>query len=79
VSSAPSIKPQVFDAAGAKVGSEFLVNTQTANGQYVPTITGYDSSGTLGDSSGTSPWRGSHAKPRQRLKKLPGYRLAHAA
>lgn len=62
--SASSIKAQVFDAAGAKVGSEFLVNTQTGSDQYVPTITGLanggfvvtwsDNSGTLGDADGGS-------------------------
>jgi hypothetical protein len=46
-----------------RVGSEFLVNTQTTNGQNQPTITGLanggfvvtwsDFSGTLGDSSQT--------------------------
>ena len=35
-----SIKAQVFEADGTKVGSEFLVNTQTANDQILPTITG---------------------------------------
>jgi hypothetical protein len=60
--SAQNIKTQLFDASGAKVGSEFLVNTQTANTQYAPTITGltnggfvvtwYDYSGTLGDPDG---------------------------
>ena len=59
-SSDASIKAQVFAADGTKVGSEFLVNTQTANQQYLPTITGLrnggfvvtwqDLSGTLGDS-----------------------------
>jgi hypothetical protein len=59
-----SIKAKVFDAAGVPVTDEFLVNTQTANSQYAPTITGlrnggfvvtwYDTSGTLGDSSGYS-------------------------
>lgn len=62
--SGTSIKAQVFTAAGAKVGSEFLINTQTANGQRQPTITGltnggfvvswFDRSGTLGDNSGVS-------------------------
>ncbi|OYU35315.1 MAG: hypothetical protein CFE35_10035 [Novosphingobium sp. PASSN1] len=59
-----SIKAQIFDAGGVHVGSEFLVNTQTASYQYNPTITGLsnggfvvtwnDSSGTLGDAEGTS-------------------------
>ncbi len=63
-SSASSIKAQVFDAGGAKIGGEFLVNTQTVLAQYLPTITGlanggfvvswYDYGGTLGDASGTS-------------------------
>ncbi|WP_342452484.1 Ig-like domain-containing protein, partial [Pararoseomonas baculiformis] len=63
-SSGTSIKAQVFNAAGDKVGSEFLVNTHTSNDQSLPTITGlsngnfvvswFDLSGTLGDSSGTS-------------------------
>ena len=35
-----SIKAQVFGADGAKIGSEFLVNTATASDQYNPTITG---------------------------------------
>ncbi|RVU15451.1 cadherin-like domain-containing protein [Methylobacterium oryzihabitans] len=57
------IKAQVFNASGAKVGTEFLVNTQTANNQSVPTITGLsnggfvvswvDNSGQGGDASGT--------------------------
>ena len=59
-----SIKAQLFSAAGARVGGEFLVNTQTVSDQYSPTITGlsgggfvvtwFDNSGTLGDASGTS-------------------------
>jgi hypothetical protein len=59
-----SIKAQVFTAGGDKVGTEFLVNTQTTNSQYGPTITGLangrfvvtwtDNSGSLGDRSGTS-------------------------
>ena len=59
-----SIKAQVFDAVGAQVGSEFLVNTETASYQYSPTISGLsnggfvvtwsDSSGTLGDADGSS-------------------------
>jgi Ca2+-binding RTX toxin-like protein len=62
--SGSSIKAQVFDAAGAKLGDEFLVNTQTALSQVMPTVTGLfgggfvmtwqDSSGTLGDASGPS-------------------------
>jgi Ca2+-binding RTX toxin-like protein len=59
-----SIKAQVFDAAGGRIGGEFLVNTQTANGQVTSTITSLagggfvvtwiDGSGTLGDASGSS-------------------------
>lgn len=59
-----SIKAQIFDATGTKLGGEFLVNTQTANNQADPTITGLstgdfvvsweDYSGTLGDASGAS-------------------------
>lgn len=62
--SGSSIKAQVFAADGSTVGSEFLVDTQTANDQTVPTISGLgnggfvitwqDLSGTLGDASGTS-------------------------
>ncbi len=62
--SGTSIKAQIFDAAGARVGAEILVNSQTANYQTSPTITGLsgggfvvtwrDESGTLGDSSGSS-------------------------
>ncbi|WP_445217129.1 hypothetical protein ACKWRH_34270 [Bradyrhizobium sp. Pa8] len=62
--SGTSIKAQVFAADGSKVGSEFLVDTQTANNQTVPTVTGLgnggfvvtwqDLSGTQGDASGTS-------------------------
>ena len=63
-SSGWSIKAQVFDASGAKVGSEFLVNTETANDQSIPSVTGltngnfvvtwHDLSQTLGDSSSGS-------------------------
>src|SRR5262245_16522735 len=38
-SSSSSIKAQVFDASGAKVGSELLVNSQTENGQFDPAVT----------------------------------------
>lgn len=58
------IAAQVFDAAGVKVGQEFLVNTQTANLQVHPTVTGLagggfvvawsDASLTLGDTEGPS-------------------------
>ena len=37
--SGTAIKAQLFDAAGAKVGAEFLVETNTASGQYAPSIT----------------------------------------
>lgn len=59
-----SIKAQLFAPGGSKVGSEFLVNTQTLSSQSVPTTTGLanggfvitwqDTSGTLGDASGSS-------------------------
>lgn len=35
-----NIRAQVFDASGAKTGSEFLVNTTTANSQTEPRVTG---------------------------------------
>ena len=41
----PDVKAQVFDPTGAKVGSEFLVNTTTAGYQDVPTITGLSNGG----------------------------------
>ena len=63
-SSTTSIKAQMFDANGAKVGSEFLVNTSTANIRWLPYVTALsngnfvvtwtDFSGTLGDSSSGS-------------------------
>ena len=37
--SAGSVKAQLFDAAGAKVGAEFLVNTTTLNGQNESAVT----------------------------------------
>ena len=40
-----SIKAQVFDAAGTKVGSEFLVNTTTEDQQNFPTVTGLSNGG----------------------------------
>lgn len=59
-----SIKAQIFDAVGARIGGEFRVNTQTLNWQTVPSITALsgggfvvtwqDQSRTLGDDSGTS-------------------------
>jgi Ca2+-binding RTX toxin-like protein len=39
------IKAQVFDAAGARVGSELAVNTGTANNQQTPVITSLASGG----------------------------------
>jgi Ca2+-binding RTX toxin-like protein len=59
-----SIKAQMFSADGTKLGSEFLVNTQTTGWQTVPRVTGLgnggfiitwqDGGGTLGDSSYSS-------------------------
>jgi VCBS repeat-containing protein len=59
--SVSSVKAQIFDASGAKVGGEFLVNTNTANAQDTAVVAGltsggfviswHDSSATLGDSS----------------------------
>jgi len=59
-----TIKAQAFDPSGAKIGSEFVVNTNTYSMQQHPSVSalqdgGYviswtDSSQTLGDSSGTS-------------------------
>jgi Ca2+-binding RTX toxin-like protein len=59
--SGSSIKAQMFDAVGARIGGEFLVNVQIASGQYDPTVSGLagggfvvtwvDQSGTLGDTS----------------------------
>jgi len=49
------IAAQIFDATGAKVGNELLVNTQTQGYQFVPTVTGLSSGGfvvTWEDSSG---------------------------
>ncbi|MEX0283995.1 MAG: Ig-like domain-containing protein [Paracoccaceae bacterium] len=37
-----AIKAQRFDAAGAKVGAEFLVNTEATNRQHVPTVATLD-------------------------------------
>ena len=63
-SSFSSVKAQIFDGSGAKVGSEFLVNSQTLGEQKYPAIGGLadgglvvvwrDASGTLGDASSTS-------------------------
>jgi hypothetical protein len=62
--SGTSVKGQVFDALGNKVGTEFLANTNTAGDQFFPQVTGLsgggfviswgDNGGTLGDASGTS-------------------------
>jgi hypothetical protein len=59
-----SVKAQVFNSYGVKIGSEFLVNTETASQQVPDAITGLangkfviswrDHSGTLGDTSGSS-------------------------
>lgn len=40
-----SIKAQLFGADGTKVGTEFLVNTETADHQQVPSITGLANGG----------------------------------
>ncbi len=55
------IKAQVYDATGARIGGEFLVNTQKAGFQTLPTITGLANGGfviawsdTNGDSSGNA-------------------------
>jgi Ca2+-binding RTX toxin-like protein len=69
-SSGTSIKAQVFAEDGAKIGTEFLVNTEINNFQFYPTTTalqdggfvvawmdgieGALGSGTLGDTSGSS-------------------------
>ena len=56
-SSISSIKAQVFDAAGGKVGGEFLVNTTTEDQQNFPTVTGLSNGGfvvTWQDSNGLS-------------------------
>ena len=57
-----SVKAQIFDASGGKIGTEFLVNTETAGNQYFPNIsalanggflvTWQDNSHTSGDTSG---------------------------
>ena len=43
--SSSSIKGQIITTAGVKVGTEFLVNTQTANAQSRSTITGLKDGG----------------------------------
>lgn len=60
--SVSAIKAQMFTASGARIGSEFLVNTATTNYQRDPAISGLsdghfvvvweDASGQLGDASG---------------------------
>jgi hypothetical protein len=62
--SGSGVKAQIFDAAGGKVGSEFLVNTATNSAQQIPNIatlnsggfvvTWIDSSLVGGDTSGTA-------------------------
>ncbi len=59
-----SVRAQAFDAAGQKIGSEFVVNTNDFNGQMRPAIASLPDQGfviswmdfslTLGDTSGTS-------------------------
>jgi Ca2+-binding RTX toxin-like protein len=52
------VKAQMYDASGAKVGGEFLVNTTTQLNQNASTITGLASGGfvvTWVDASGTNP------------------------
>ena len=44
-SSDRAVKAQVFDADGTTVGSEILVNTATAGGQFVPEITALSNGG----------------------------------
>ena len=53
--SGASIKAQMFDAGGNKVGSEFLVNTSIANSQQFPSVAGLAGGGfvvTWSDTSG---------------------------
>lgn len=40
-----AVKAQIFDATGAKIGGEFLVNSLTASNQQQPTIVGLSSGG----------------------------------
>ena len=51
------VKGQVFDASGAKVGGEFLVNTATTVSQIQPTVTGLAAGGFIvaWQDAGTSP------------------------
>lgn len=44
-SSVSSVKAQLYNAAGNAVGSEFLVNTNTANAQDTPVVTGLTAGG----------------------------------
>lgn len=62
--SGTAIKAQVYSAAGTKVGSEFLVNTATANNQADSSITALSNGGFViswGDSSLTNPDRSGSA------------------
>ncbi|MGV3481553.1 MAG: cadherin domain-containing protein [Sphingobium sp.] len=43
--SASGVKAQIYDATGARVGGEFLINTQTTSQQVAPSITGLASGG----------------------------------
>ncbi|HYG46511.1 MAG TPA: hypothetical protein VD846_01085, partial [Allosphingosinicella sp.] len=43
--SGQGVKAQLFDSAGAKVGSEFLVNTEIAGPQYQPSVAAVASGG----------------------------------
>jgi Ca2+-binding RTX toxin-like protein len=43
--SGTAIRAQIYDAAGAMVGAEFLVNSQMENDQIVPAITGLTNGG----------------------------------
>lgn len=53
-----AVKAQAFDAVGAKLGEEFLVNTTTSFGQYAPSIA------TLSNGDVIFTWTdGSHAAP----------------
>lgn len=59
------IKAQIFDAAGAKVGAEFLVNTATLSSQSEPTITSLALGGFVvswTDESGDASGRGIKAQ-----------------
>ncbi len=62
--SSAAIKAQLFDASGAKIGSEFVVNSNLVGGQWSPTVTGLTNGGFVitwehsaelgGDGSGNS-------------------------